>query len=65
MCLSTVYKAGDDAPLAEYVTRVKVKGEEITLTDITGNEVACRGGISSIDLVKNVITIADACLFSA
>jgi predicted RNA-binding protein len=58
MCLSTVYKAGNAGePLAEYVTGVKVDGDEITLTDITGNDVVARGFITNIDLIKNVIMI--------
>jgi predicted RNA-binding protein len=58
MCLSTVYKADRTGePLAEYVTGVKVEGDEITLTDITGNDVIARGAITNIDLIKNVILI--------
>jgi predicted RNA-binding protein len=59
MCLSTVYETNKpDAVLAEYVTSVKVDGDEITLTDITGNEVVARGSILGIDLVKNTIMIS-------
>jgi predicted RNA-binding protein len=58
MCLSTVYKAGSTGePLAEYVTGIKVAGDEITLTDITGNDVITCGSITNIDLIKNVILI--------
>jgi predicted RNA-binding protein len=58
MCLSTVYEANRPGePLAEYVTGVQVNGDEITLTDITGNDVFARGSITKIDLVKNVIMI--------
>ncbi|MDR1042686.1 MAG: CooT family nickel-binding protein [Clostridiales Family XIII bacterium] len=58
MCLSTVYKTGKTGePLAEYVTGIKVDGDEITLTDITGNDVVARGAITSVDLIKNVILI--------
>jgi predicted RNA-binding protein len=58
MCLSTVYITDktDDA-LAEYVTDVKVNGDKITFTDITGNDVTAYGNITSIDLVKNIILI--------
>ncbi|MDR1496552.1 MAG: CooT family nickel-binding protein [Clostridiales Family XIII bacterium] len=62
MCLSTVYEVKNpNAALAEYVTGVRVNGDQIVLTDIIGNDVTVRGGITNIDLVKNVITIdADA-----
>ncbi|MDR3225001.1 MAG: CooT family nickel-binding protein [Clostridiales Family XIII bacterium] len=59
MCLSTVYEANrPDAALAEYVTGIKVDGDEIVLTDITGNKVIAHGAITSIDLVKNVIMLS-------
>jgi predicted RNA-binding protein len=58
MCLSTVYEAKHPGEaLAEYVTGVRVAGDEITFTDITGDDTVARGAITSIDLVKNVITI--------
>jgi predicted RNA-binding protein len=61
MCLSTVYKSGyPDEALAEYVTGVKVNGDEITFTDITGVDIVARGAITNIDLVKNVIMIEAA-----
>jgi predicted RNA-binding protein len=61
MCLSTVYEAKNpNEALAEYVTGVKVNGDEIVLTDITGNDTVARGAITNIDLVKNIITIERA-----
>jgi predicted RNA-binding protein len=58
MCLSTVYKtAAPDAAIAEFVTGVKVDGDELRFTDITGNEIKARGTIASIDLIKNVILV--------
>jgi predicted RNA-binding protein len=58
MCLSTVYEAKNPyAALAEYVTGVRVSGEEIVFTDITGNDTVARGVITNIDLIKNIITI--------
>jgi predicted RNA-binding protein len=58
MCLSTVYKSSDNGePLAEYVTGVSIDGDEITFTDITGNDVVALGAITRIDLVKNTITV--------
>jgi predicted RNA-binding protein len=66
MCLSTVFEsANPDTALAEYVTGVKVNGDEITFTDITGNDVVARGAITSIDLVKNVIMVGPPAAKSA
>jgi predicted RNA-binding protein len=58
MCLSTVYEAKHPGEaLAEYVTGVRVEGDEIVFTDITGNDTVTRGAITNIDLVKNTITV--------
>ncbi|MDR0518454.1 MAG: CooT family nickel-binding protein [Clostridiales Family XIII bacterium] len=61
MCLSTVYKSEEpNSVFAEYVTGVKVSGDEIVFTDITGCESVCRGSIASIDLIKNTIIVDKA-----
>jgi predicted RNA-binding protein len=57
MCLSTVYGDSAEEPLCEYVTRVSVSDGTVTLTNVTGNEVAVEGRIRSVDLIKNVIVL--------
>ena len=61
MCLSTVYRGTSPDPenkLAEYVVGVDIKGANIHLTSITGEELDLRGAISHIDLVSGKIFLS-------
>jgi predicted RNA-binding protein len=61
MCLSAAYAIEEDGAstlLCEYVSAVSVEGDDITFTDITGEEVSARGSIQSVDLVKNTISVS-------
>jgi predicted RNA-binding protein len=61
MCLSTVYALESDGAetlLCEYVSEVKVRGNELIFTDITGEETGVSGSIRGVDLVKNTITVS-------
>jgi predicted RNA-binding protein len=63
MCLSIAYAIDADGAttkLCEYVSAVSVVGDDITFTDITGEEIGVSGSIRSVDLVKNTITVTVA-----
>jgi len=61
MCLSTVYKGSEaiaENKLAEDVTAVDIKDEQICLRIITGEELVFRGSVRYVDLISNRIFIA-------
>ena len=58
MCLSTVYKTSSpDTVIMEYVSRIRVDGDRITLTDIMGAEKTVIGKLTLADLTGAVVQI--------
>jgi len=59
MCLSTVYELrdGQEHLVSEYVSSVDIGKDEVTFTDIVGNQSTVRGSIRNIDLVNNKILV--------
>ena len=60
MCLSTVFariEGQEDEKVLEYVCKIRIEGENITLTDIMGAETVVKGQISSCDFVNNKVII--------
>lgn len=58
MCLSTVYKSTEpDSILMEYVSKIQVDGEKITLTDIMGEERTIQGTLVLADLTGGIVKI--------
>ena len=60
MCLSTVFariEGQEDNKILEYVCKIAVDGENITLTDVMGTETTVKGKISSCDFVNNKVII--------
>lgn len=58
MCLSTVYKTTEpDSIIMEYVSKIQVNGEMITLTDIMGEEKTIQGALALADLTGGVVKI--------
>ena len=58
MCLSTVYKASEpDSIIMEYVSKIQVEGEMITLTDIMGEEKTIQGALVMADLTGGTVKI--------
>ena len=58
MCLSTVFK--DSTPeevLMEFVQSVKVDGDQITLTDMMGEQKIVQGQLTYADLTGGRLTI--------
>ncbi len=58
MCLSKVYSVQDpDTVIMEYVSRIEVNGEKITLTDVMGEEKTLEGKLVSADLTGAVVKV--------
>lgn len=58
MCLSTVYKASEpDSIIMEYVSKIQVDGDKITLTDIMGEEKTVLGALVMADLTGGKVKI--------
>lgn len=58
MCLSTVYKSSDpDSIIMEYVSKIRVNGDQITLTDVMGEEKTIQGSLALADLTGGVVKI--------
>jgi predicted RNA-binding protein len=58
MCLSTAYRSNDpDSIIMEYVSRIEVKGSQITLTDVMGDTRTVEGTLSLADLTGGVVRI--------
>lgn len=58
MCLSTVYKSSEpDSIIMEYVSKIQVEGENITLTDIMGEERTIQGTLVLADLTGGIVKI--------
>ena len=52
MCLATVYNKAQepDSVILQYVSKLEVDGENITLIDVMGEQKTIRGSIRSVDL---------------
>ncbi len=58
MCLSTAYKTSEpDSIIMEYVSRIEVEGNQITLTDVLGDTKTVEGTIKMVDLTGGVVKI--------
>ena len=58
MCLATVYKAQEpETKLVEFVSRIEVDGETITLTDVMGEQKVVEGAIRMVDLANSIVKI--------
>ena len=61
MCLSSIYKKGDDEKvfLLKNVARVICKDGELIVYDLMGARTVLQGEICDIDLMENVILIKE------
>ena len=58
MCLSTAYKTSEpDSTIMEYVSKIEVDGNLITLTDVIGDTKTVEGTIKMVDLTGGVVKI--------
>ncbi len=58
MCLSTVYKTSEpDSIIMEFVSKIEVEGNQITLTDVIGDTRVVEGAIRMVDLTGGVVKI--------
>ena len=58
MCLSTAYRdSKPDEVLMEYVSAINVDGNQITLTDMMGDQKTFTGSLKFADLTGAVIRI--------
>ena len=58
MCLSTVYRSSDpDIIIMEYVSKIQVEGDQITLTDVMGEQKTVQGTLAMADLTGGVVKI--------
>ena len=58
MCLSTVYNSNDpDSVIMEYVSKIRIDGDEITLTDVMGEQKTITGTLELADLTGAVVKI--------
>lgn len=58
LCLSTAYKTSEpDSIIMEYVSKIEVEGNLITLTDVIGDTKTVEGTIKMVDLTGGVVKI--------
>lgn len=58
MCLSTVYRTDDpDSIIMEYVSKIQVNGNQITLIDVMGDTRTVEGTLTLADLTGGVVKI--------
>ncbi len=58
MCLATAYNINEpDSVILEFVSRIDVNGNEITLTDIMGDTKTVIGTVAMADLTGGVVKI--------
>lgn len=58
MCLSTAYKTSEPySIIMEYVSKIEVEGNLITLTDVIGDTKTVEGTIKMVDLTGGVVKI--------
>lgn len=58
MCLATAYKTNEpDSIILEFVSKIEVEGNQITLIDIMGDTKTIEGTIAMVDLTGGVVKI--------
>lgn len=58
MCLSTAYKTSDpDSIIMEYVSKIEINGDQITLIDVLGETRTVTGSLALADLTGGVVKI--------
>ncbi len=58
MCLATAYKTNEpDSIILEFVSRIEVDGNKITLFDVMGDSKTVEGTIAMVDLTGGVVKI--------
>ena len=58
MCLATAYRTNvPDSVILEYVSKVEVHGDQITLTDVMGEQKTIEGTLAMADLTGGVVKI--------
>ena len=58
MCLSTVYASENpEQVIMEYVSKILIRGDEITLTDVMGEQKVVTGTLVMADLTGAVVKI--------
>ncbi|MBO7710275.1 MAG: CooT family nickel-binding protein [Lachnospiraceae bacterium] len=58
MCLSTVYASENpEQVIMEYVSKIMIRGDEITLTDVMGEQKVVTGTLVMADLTGAVVKI--------
>lgn len=59
MCLATVINVNQpDTIVLQYVSKIEVNGEQITLTDVMGEQVTVQGTITMADLTGGRVEIS-------
>ncbi|MCD7882583.1 MAG: CooT family nickel-binding protein [Lachnospiraceae bacterium] len=57
MCLATVYSKKEYSVILEYVSKIEVDGDLITLTDVMGDTKTVEGTIAMADLTGGKVEI--------
>lgn len=58
MCLSTAYRTKDpDSIIMEYVSKIQINGNQITLIDVMGDTRTVEGTLTLADLTGGVVKI--------
>jgi len=59
MCLATVYNKNEEPEcvILEYVSKMEVDGESITLTDVMGQRKVVEGTIKMVDLANGIVRL--------
>ncbi len=58
MCLATAYRTdAPDSVILEYVSKVEINGDEITLIDVLGETKTVVGSLAMADLTGGVVRI--------
>ncbi len=58
MCLATAYKTNEpDSIILEFVSKIEVDGNKITLIDVMGDTKTVEGTIAMVDLTGGVVKI--------
>lgn len=58
MCLATAYRTNEpDSIILQFVSRIDVEGNKITLTDVMGDSKTVEGTIAMVDLTGGVVKI--------
>lgn len=58
MCLATVYKQSDDSVIFRNVSRIDVRGNQVVLRDIMGDERVVEGSILMVDLANSIVKLS-------